>query len=158
MKPLLQTARIFLLMVFALVCTSVVNAQSAQRSFTPDIVFQFSSWGTVRIELRDAMGQNELACSYTEQGEQPKAITLSESEKNHLVPILQALKRESYSLSLPDRGIVLGFDVESVVVELNAISLSLHYRDFYEKAKSHKPIKRLADWAKIKFPMVSTPK
>jgi len=158
MKHLPQAARIVMLLVFVFVFTSVLNAQNTQRQLTPDIVFQFSSWSTVRIELCDASGQNELTCSYTEQGAQPKPILLNESEKKHLVPILHALKRESYSLSLPDRGIVVGFDIESVVVELNAISLSLQYRDFYERAKSHKPIKRLADWAKNKFPMISTPK
>ena len=61
-------------------------------------------------------------------------------------------------MSLPEHGVVMMFDGESIQIELEAISLGLTYRDRYESAKSHKPIKRLVEWVKRKFPQISTPK
>jgi hypothetical protein len=134
-------------------------AQGIKQQIEPNIVFQYSSWGMVRLEIRDAIeGQDELTCSYVEQSEQPKPVALTESEIKHLKSLLQSLKKESYSLSLPAHGVVVICDGESVEIELDAISIRLLYRDDYESAKSHKPVRLLVDWVKKKFPTISTPK
>jgi hypothetical protein len=145
-------------LLLAALCSSLL-AQTPARQTKPSLSFQYSSWGMVRLELRDAIeGQDDLTCEYAEQGGQSKAVILTSTESTELKALLRSLKNESYSLSLPARGVVVLSDGESIEIEINAVSLGLHYRDAYESAKSHKPIRLLVHWAKRKFPLITTPK
>jgi len=159
MSHLRTSARILLPFALITALGSGLFAQGPRKQGKPNLVFQYSSWGVVRFEIRDAIeGQDELTCSITEQGEPRKAVPLTESELMKLRPLLQSLKNESYALSLPAKGVVVICDGESVEIDIDAVSIRLLYRDDYERAKSHKPIRLLVEWVKRKFPKVSTPK
>lgn len=159
MSHLRTSVRILLPIALITALGSGLFAQGLRKQGKPNLVFQYSSWGVVRFEIHDAIeGQDELTCSITEQGEPSKAVPLLESELRTLRPLLQSLKMESYALSLPAKGVVVICDGESVEIDIDAVSLRLLYRDDYEMAKSHKPIKLLVEWIKSKFPTASTPK
>jgi len=158
MKQLLRPVLIILASVLGTGLGLNLFAQGLRKPGKPNLIFQYSSWITVRFEIRDAEGQDELTCSFTEQSGQSREVPLTESESKHLKSLLQSLKKESYSLSLPAHGVVVICDGESVEIELDAVSLRLVYRDEYENAKSHKPIRLLVNWIKTKFPTISNPK
>jgi hypothetical protein len=149
-----------LLFTFLILCFhSNLGAQSLQEQIKPNLSFQYSSSGTVRLEIFDAIeGQYKLTCSYAAKRDNFEQISLTESEDTHLKSILQSLKAESYSLSLPDHGVVITLDGEPIEIELDAVSCHLLYRDDYKRAKSHKPIRLLVGWIKRKFPKISTQK